>query len=232
MFDAVPLQAAGEIVKLRGVTAGTPRRYARRLPREERREQVLDVALRLVTAHGFAGLSMEGVAREADIAKTVVYDLFPNQQALLAALLEREQERALVDVAAAIPAVPLAGDPHAILVESLTTALSAVRRHPDTWRLILLPADGAPRAVRTGVDRHRRRLLTQIQPMVTWGLEEMGLPRLDPELTAHTILALFENAIRLTLTSPRRFPPRRLAGFAADLVAAVVPERSEPSPSR
>ena len=196
-------------------------RYAPRLPREERREQVLDAALMLLDQQGFGAMSMEGVAREADIAKTVVYDLFDNRQGLLRALFEREQERALADVAAAVPSLPLEGDPRDILVASLTTVLEAVRSHPETWRLILLPADGAPPALRAAVERHRERLIGQLEPLIAWGLPLAGLPALDPELTANTILALFENAIRLTLTRPRRFSPDRIAAFAGDLVAAL-----------
>ena len=200
----------------------TRRRYSPRMPREQRREQLLDVALELISAQGFAGLTMEGVAREAKIAKTVVYDLFGNREELLHALLEREQERALADVAAAIPA-SLDGEPLDLLTGSLSTVLEAVRRHPDTWRLILLPAEGTPPAVRASVDRHRDRLVGQIEPMVAWGVDQLGLSRLDSELTAETILALFENAIRLTLTKSGSYPPERFATFVEELAAAILP---------
>jgi AcrR family transcriptional regulator len=189
----------------------------------ERREQLLDAALHVIATRGFDGLSMEAVAREADIAKTVVYDAFGNQDELLRALFEREQERALSAVAAAMPTPPISGDPAEILVESITSLLQAVRRSPDTWRLILLPADGTPPALRANVERHRQALLRQMEPLVAWGAGQLGLGYLDPELAAHTILAGAENAARLTLTQPRRFTPQRLAGFAADLLAGLVP---------
>ena len=201
----------------------TRRRYSPRMPREQRREQLLDVALELISAHGFGGLTMEGVAREAKIAKTVVYDLFGNREELLQALLEREQGRALSDVAAAIPS-SLDGEPLDLLSGSLFTVLEAVRAHPDTWKLILLPAEGTPPAVRAAVDRHRDRLVQQIVPMVGWGVERLGLSRLEPELTAETILALFENAIRLTLTKGDSYPPERIASYVSELVAAITRE--------
>ena len=101
------------------------------------------------------------------------------------------------------------------------TVLEAVRSHPETWRLILLPADGTPPAVRAAVDGHRERLTRQIEPMVAWGVERLGLSGLEPELTAETLLALFENAIRLTLTEPESYPPRRLAAFVGELASAI-----------
>jgi AcrR family transcriptional regulator len=207
--------------------AVTPRRkYSPRLPREERREQVLDAALTLIAARGFGAVSMEAVAREADIAKTVVYDAFGNQEKLLRALFHREQERALAAIASAVPTVPMSADPVGVLVASLTTMLEAIRANPATWRLILLPADGAPPELRAVVERHRRTLVAQLEPLVAWGLHERGLDRLDPELTAHTIVGMGEHAARLMLTQPRRFTPRRLADFAAELLAAVAGDRS------
>lgn len=201
--------------------AVSTRRYTPRLPREERREQILDATLRLIADHGFGGVSMEAVAREAEIAKTVVYDAFGDQRGLLGALFEREQERTLKTIADAMPVAPLEGDPAEILSSSIETLLEAVREHPETWRLILLPADGTPPALREEVNRHRERLLGQLEPMTAWGIERLGLGDLDSEMAAQAILGEAENAIRLTLTHPRRFPPRRIAKFAADLLTAV-----------
>lgn len=203
--------------------AVSPRRkYAARLPRAERREQLLDATLALIVEHGYAGVSIEAVAREAEIAKSVVYDAFGNQTELLKALFEREQERVLAAIVEAVPTAPLAGDPAEILAGAITTLLHGVRRHPDAWRLILLPADGTPPPVRAEINRHRDRLLEQIEPMVAWGVERLGLELSDPELGAHLILAGAEDAARLALTHPRRFPPDRIATFAAELVIAVA----------
>jgi AcrR family transcriptional regulator len=204
------------------MASSTRRKYSPRLPREERREQLLDAALDLLAAEGFGGISMEAVAREAEIAKTVVYDAFANKEELLQALLEREQQHAFTDIVAALPKPPLEGDPLAILGESITAFLDAVRRRPASWRLILLPAEGTPPSVRAYVDRNRELLLRQIEPMVAWGEKQLGLEQVDPELTAYTILALAESSARLTLTQPRRFPPKRIADFTSDMLAVIA----------
>jgi AcrR family transcriptional regulator len=204
------------------VTKTARRRYSPRRPRAERREQLLEAALRLVDRDGFGALTMEGVAREADLAKTVVYDSFGNREQLLKALLTREQERALSTLAAAMPEPPLPEDPREVLIEGLTTLLAAVREEPKTWRLILLPPEGTPPVVRKTVDRQREVLVRQIEPMVEWGLKRIGAPQLDAELATHALVASCENAIRLTLTQPERFPAERLADFAAELVSALA----------
>jgi AcrR family transcriptional regulator len=198
------------------------RKYSPRRPREERREQLLDCALRLLDAGGFGGLTVEGVAREADLAKTVVYDTFGGREELLKALLAREQERALSALAAALPEPPLADDPQQVLAESLGKLLDGVREHPETWRLILLPPEGTPPAVRKTVDRQRELLVRRLEPVVAWGLNRIGGGHLDAELATHALVASCENAIRLALTQPKRFPAERFAGFAADLIAALA----------
>jgi len=58
---------------------------------EVRRDQILDRAAELVLSDGLAAISMEGVARATGVSKGLVYNYFPDRQALFAALLQREQ---------------------------------------------------------------------------------------------------------------------------------------------
>ena len=81
-----------------------PRRYATRMPPEERREQCPDATLALIAGKGYESVSMEGIARRAGVTKPVVYDLFGSLADLLEALLEREEERALAQLAELMPA--------------------------------------------------------------------------------------------------------------------------------
>lgn len=210
------------------VVRAARRKYAPRLPASERREQLLDVALELIAEHGQGGVTMEAVARGADIAKPVVYDLFGNRGELLQALLEREERSALEQLAGVVPELPV-GDPDEILVSAMTGFLAAVAAHPDRWRLILIPVEGTPQLVREHVEQGRRALLAQVERLVSWGLEQRGGPEgLDPELSAHVIIALGEGAARMVLTQPERMTPERLGAFTGRLISAI--ERSDPQP--
>jgi AcrR family transcriptional regulator len=80
------------------------RRYAPRMPAEERRSQILDATVKLIAQRGYEAVSMEGIARAAGVTKPVVYDLFGTLADLLDALLEREEERALLQLAELMPA--------------------------------------------------------------------------------------------------------------------------------
>ena len=95
------------------VTARRP--YAPRLPREERREQLLDAALAVIDREGYAGASIDAIAREAGVTRPVVYSAFENLADLLYTLLDRHEQRALTQLLEALSAEPTAtaaaGDP-------------------------------------------------------------------------------------------------------------------------
>jgi len=72
------------------MSTSDPKRRTRLAP-EARREQILDEAARLVLEEGLTAVSMERLAREVGISKGLVYNYFADRDALLAALLHREQ---------------------------------------------------------------------------------------------------------------------------------------------
>ena len=60
----------------------------RRLQRDERRELLLTRATELFAKHGYDGLSMSQLAREAQISKALLYHYFPSKHRLFEAALE------------------------------------------------------------------------------------------------------------------------------------------------
>ena len=67
------------------------RRKRTRLSPEARRDQILDETARLILVEGLSAMSMERLARDVGISKGLVYNYFPSREALLTALLRREQ---------------------------------------------------------------------------------------------------------------------------------------------
>lgn len=83
----------------------------KRLSREERRRQLLDVAWQLVRGEGTDALSLGRLAEQAGVTKPVVYDHFETRNGLLLALYEEYDARqtamldsALASCAADLPA--------------------------------------------------------------------------------------------------------------------------------
>ncbi len=205
------------------MTTTRRRPYAARVPLAERREQVLDAALALIAEHGYRAVSMEAVARAVGVTRPVVYGAYPSLPVLLGALVVREEGRALRVLDSVVPADPAGRHPDEVLVESIGAFLAAVAAHPHAWRLILLPIEGTPAPVRRQVERKRAALLGRLRELVAWGLEHRGGPHgLDEELLSRAILSVGEEAGRLLLTDPERYPAERLVGFARSLLAAVA----------
>ena len=204
------------------VRSSTKRPYAARMPRDERREQLLDAALTVISREGYRGTTIEAVAREAGVTRPVVYGVFDNLGDLLETLLERQSARALKQVAAAVPAEPAGGEPDDAIVQASLVFLRAVAADPDTWRLILLPPEGTPSAVRDRMQRDRAGVRTQIQAMLDWTIAERGGPQgLDTELLAHIFQTAGEEAGRLVLIDPGRYPPERMADLAQGVLRAI-----------
>jgi AcrR family transcriptional regulator len=196
-----------------------------RLPAPERRRRLLDAALEVVDERGFHELTVQAVARRAGVTRPVVYEHFGDLEGLLLALAEREEAAALATLAAIVPEDPAGREPDELLAGAIEAFLTAVRRAPRTWRLVLRPPDGTPPALRERIAASRRRLAAQVEGLLTWGFDRRGGPRgLDHEVLARLLIAAAEDAARLVLAHPRRFPPARIAAAARGMLALLPPE--------
>lgn len=194
------------------------------MPPGQRREQLIDAALEVILERGYARISIEAIARAAGITRPVVYDHFPNLNRLLHAVIEREERISLEQLAQVVPEDPGDQPPGELLSRGLTRFLEAVRTRPATWRIILLPLEGTPPIVRQHVEAGRSRVLERIERLVQWALERNELHAdLDVELTARAIRDWSEQAGRMVLTDPERYPPERYQRFARDFLLLLAP---------
>jgi AcrR family transcriptional regulator len=196
------------------------------MPPGDRRQQLLDAALGVILEQGYAGVSIEAVARSAGVTRPVVYDHFPNLGALLGALFDREEHSALAQLAEVVPTDPGGEDPIQVLAGSVGRFLRAVASRPATWRLILLPPEGTPEMVRQHVEANRTRTLKQIEQVVRWALAQPGWScDIDPELAARAIRAIGEEAGRTLLIDPEGYPPERYEQFVEAAMGLVLAGR-------
>ena len=192
------------------------------MPPDQRLEQLIDAALEVILAEGYAGISVEAVARAAGVTRPVVYDHFPNLGNLLQALVEREERYSLAELEAVVPRDPGDCDPGELLAESVSRFLTTVASRPATWRLILLPLEGTPAMVRDHVERNRTQILGRIEELVRWAIPRWELPEdLDVELAARAIRDLGEAAGRMVITNPGGYAPERYEAFVRSVVALL-----------
>lgn len=209
-----------------GVTSASPgkRPYAARLPADQRREQLLAAAQQIAHERGFHAVSIDGVARACGVTRPVVYGAFADRTALLTGLLDRAEQRVVAQLAQVFPPVPGPDDdvdPDVLLVDGITAYLTAITDDPDTWRVILVPPEGAPPELSERVTAQRRLQLRALRGLLEWGLARRGGPSVDPDLFARAVFTLAEGAGRLLLEHPERWTVDQLAGFARTVLAAL-----------
>ena len=192
---------------------------------EQRREQLIDAALEVILERGYGGVSIEAIAREAGITRPVVYDHFPDLNRLLHAVIEREERIALEQLAEVVPEDPADQEPGELFAAGITRFLEAVTSRPATWRIILLPLEGTPSIVREHVEVNRARVLARIEALVRWALARSNAPNdLDVELTARVVRDWSEQAGRMVLTDPERYPRNRYEQFVRQFLELLTPE--------
>jgi AcrR family transcriptional regulator len=199
------------------------RRYAPRMAPEQRREHLIDAALEVILERGYAGVSIEAIAREAGITRPVVYDHFPNLNRLLHAVIEREERISLEQLGKVVPENAGDYEPGELLATGVARFLDAVTSRPATWRIILLPLEGTPDIVREHVEVNRALVLARIESLVRWSVERAKLPQdLDVELTARTFRDWSEQAARMVLTDPQRYPPERYERYVKNFLELLT----------
>ncbi len=179
---------------------------------------------------GFHAISIEAVASRAGVTRATVYNHFRDLQALLEAVIEQETSRALAQVSETALTNLDEGDPQQLMLEALDAYLHAVRSQPTTWRLVLMPPEGAPDALHTKIAQGRasvlERLSRAVQPLTDRDAEVR-----DAELTARILSAISDEYARLVLTDPARFPPARLLAHARWWLGHGLLMNRDPSPS-
>ncbi|MFE3227300.1 TetR/AcrR family transcriptional regulator [Nocardia sp. NPDC059228] len=209
------------------VTADRPRRrYAPRLPPDERRAQLLDAAFAVLERAELHELSMEAVAAEAGVGKPVLYTVFKTRAELVAALLERERERALEQVADTLPTDLLGADPVVAASATVEAFVDVALRNPTRWRLLLAGPGNAPDEYREAIRSSRAGIFDRAEALVRMGL--IADPRwagIDSGLLANSLLTIAEMLGRLAVSEPDAYPRERIEGFVQAIVHLLIGAR-------
>jgi AcrR family transcriptional regulator len=147
-------------------TAATDR-PRRRLKPEQRRELILDSALRAFSELGYHAASIDEIARGAGTTKAVIYDHFASKRALYEAVVLRELDLAFeVMIAAAGQEMELG----ARLRAFLQAFFAHNRDRPHASRIMLETVDAKPE-----VGDWQRRTQARATAAIAAQLEALGL---------------------------------------------------------
>lgn len=183
----------------------------RRLPRAERREQILAAATRAFARGGFAGTGLDDVATEAGITRVLLYRHFDSKTDLYRAVLDRACLRLTESVGA--------DDFDDTSIPALVRAAAA---DPDGFRLLFRHAAREPEfrdvvdALNTGsVEVAHRNLIRTMPdgPWIRWAAH------LLPAVTIDAVIAWLDAG----QPDPDRAPDRIVAIVAGVIEAAQAP---------
>ncbi|MFD3400771.1 TetR/AcrR family transcriptional regulator [Kribbella sp. NPDC058693] len=195
------------------------RRRARHLGPERRRPLILDAALEVFSAKGFAGTTMQSVADAAGVTKPVVYDSFANRDELLLALLAREEQHLVVSIVAALPADPSVGTPEEHVLEGLTAFLTAVSEQPQSWRIVFGAQYGAAPVVAERVRAARAFLVESLRLTLLQSLPGVADPDANLPVLAELLASMTESCARMLVVDGTDRSPAELAKTVSQVVA-------------
>jgi AcrR family transcriptional regulator len=192
-----------------------PRKRAAHLGPERRRPIVLDTAYKLFLENGFERTSMDAIAAAAGVSKPVVYDCFPSKDELFTAMLDREEERILVETTKALATTGDSDDPEGTLIRGFQAFLRAAAESPDVYRVVFLGQGGANEAVASRIARG-----IELQARTAAGIARRWVDRYSDlegaeaeataELLGHTIVGLAQVGARTLLSGGGDWTPETL----------------------
>jgi len=178
------------------------------VPRPVRERQLLELAEALFAERGYAGASMDELARRAGVTKPVVYELFGSKDGLFGACVERSIERLAADISAAVRAE---GDPEARLRAGGLAFIRFAAGNRVAWDLMSMGGRFAEqaRAVRSSQAELIRELMAE---MAAEGTDQREL-----EIAAHAVNAAYEGVAHWMWEHPG-VPIEQIADWIADLL--------------
>jgi len=205
---------------------GPRRKRAAHLGPERRRPFVLDAAYELFLDTGFEGTSMDAVAAAAGVSKPVVYACFGSKDELFTAMLDREEERIMVETTEALATTGGAEDPEGTLIRGFQIFLEAASRSPDIYRVIFLGQGGGNAVV---ADRITRGIELQVsvasEIAKRWVKRYSDLDGADAEAAAEllgqTIVGLAQVGARTLLREDSTWTPEALGEKLGRMVWAA-----------
>lgn len=204
-------------------TEETPTRQ--RMSAAQRREQILDCTRRLVDTEGFHAVSIERVASESGVTRTLIYQQFTTLSGLLVALVDREFSRASHAFLRAV--LPSSPDHQDRLLSAMANMLQAVDADPATWRMLLMPSDGGPPELYERLAQGRMLTHEYFASLFASLNRDSRLHTSpDPELTVHLMHAMADELIRLHLRDPQRYSSERVLAQFRWIAAESLGQRA------
>ena len=180
-----------------------------RLPAEQRRTQLLEVAIELFATHGFYSTSMEDIADAAGVTKPVVYQHFPSKRALYRELLDDVDAR-LTDRLVMATASATTGRER--VQEGFAAYFHFVAEHRAAFRLLFGASVRNDPEFSMVADATIERFADLIAELI-----EIDAAPEHRRTLAHAVVGMAEATSRRVTNDEGEDDPDRLAGWLAEM---------------
>jgi AcrR family transcriptional regulator len=152
-------------------------------------ERIIEVAIHQFATNGYTATSTNNIAKEAEVAKGLIFKYFPTKEGLYEACINQALERLLQ----AVHEIQYhASDPIERISEVIAWKTAYFIKHPNDMSLILEVLNKQPQLIQTTLSKDQQLIETMwIEPL----FEEMDLSNLNPiytkaDLIRNTMYAL------------------------------------------
>ena len=171
-----------------------------RLPRHERRRQLLDAALEVFVAQGYHAAAMDEIAERAGVSKPVLYQHFPGKLELYLALLDQSVDELVEAVRNALRST---SDNKQRVAATFSAYFEYVEGEGQTFRLVFESDLSNEEAVRDRLDRAQRECAEMISPLVR---QDAGLNEDEAHLLSVGMVGLAQVTARYWLSTRDHIP--------------------------
>ncbi len=198
------------------MTAGSPetdlsRPRGGRMPRRERRAQLLESALEVFVAQGYHAAAMDDIAERAGVSKPVLYQHFPGKLDLYLALLDTSCDLIIDNCRAALASTT---DNKDRVAATMKVFYSYVASEEGAFRLVFESDLTSEPDVRERVDRVTRDCAEAITEVIH---TDTGLPYEQSRLLSVSLVGMAQVSARFWLAGGGGIPQDDAAALIAGL---------------
>lgn len=188
-----------------------------RLSAQERRQSILEAAIKLFAEKGFRGTTTRELAGAVGVSEPVLYEHFPSKRELFVALLDYSTAGALDRLRRASQVSLESRDDRLFLMQLATLIMDIHLRTPEIIRVMdnAMLEDPELAAHECKI---RNAFVGIIKDYLEIRMDSGALRRVDPGVVALAVGGMFMKVAHLAMTAPNEVDPESVIDQMVDLI--------------
>jgi AcrR family transcriptional regulator len=162
----------------------------KRIPKEDRREQILLIASEIFSQKGFNGATTKEIADTAGVSEAIIFRHFPNKQALYSAILDNKTTEMMQPLWLKCEELMLKKDDHAVFITLATQILEIIHDDPTLLRLLFYSALEKHQLAKDFAETTVRQVREPAVTYINQRIKDGDFRIIDPVLAAQFFFSL------------------------------------------